>query len=384
MKLYIYALLCLATSISCSFQKPEKAKFFDLTIAVDRQYFDFFQEMIKEFSFGKDVRIRLMEVDMFANLDTLEKNPEQVADIFFSVADRLGLYATLDLLEPLENLTLRDFTHHSIIASRYQDTTYMLPMSVDTTLLIYDANRIVQRPKTLTELPMDLWATNFTDFYFMFGLFMSLDPNFLNKQHQLNLLTEEATTVGSIIQQWHSQHSPLTRSMSKENANISQLLIENFLNGEIVYMINGSWSLSAITGKGLNIDAMPIPSWDGTNSFQQLVGVKGLVVNAKTTNKQLAKQFLQFLSTYKNAQTWYQMTKEISPHRQIPYLEGSIARSIFDAAEAGVVIPNDIHFFHVWEPMNHALQRIVEQADIQATFEATQKELLHIFDAMES
>ncbi|NIZ47101.1 extracellular solute-binding protein [Entomospira nematocerorum] len=382
MKLYIYALLCIV-SISCSFKKSETVKSFDLTIAVDRYYIDFFQEMIKDFTSGKDVRIRLIEVDMFKNLDTLEQSPDQVADIFFSVSDRIGLYATKELLAPLEDFSLRDFTHQAMIASRFHDITYMLPMSVDTTLLIYDASRIRQRPETLVEIPMNIWSSNFTDFYFMFGLFMSFDPNFLDEQHRINLLTEEAVQAASIIQQWHKQNSSIARSMSKDDADIPQILLNNFLKGEVIYMINGSWSLSSITGKGINIDAMPIPSWDGTHPFKQLVGIKGLVVNSKTKNKELAKQFLQFLSIQKNAQRWYQLTKEISPHRHILYLEGSIARAIFDAAETGVVIPNDVHFFYVWEPMNHALKQIVQQADIQSTLEATQKELSYIFDALE-
>lgn len=342
----------------------------ELTIAVPETYIEYFTELATEFTKDKDYKIKVIETDMLKLLEALPTQKGNSADIFMMPNDGIGDNASQKIIKPV-SVSLDNYSENAKVAANFNGENYMLPMSAETTLLIYNTEKVTELPKTLKEIDPKDWAAKFTDFYFAAGLFHGFGGYIFkdNDPTKIGLNTPESVKAGEAIKSLYA--SGVSHwSLMKDDTIAYETAMKAFTSGEIKYLINGPWALSDIDKAGIKFDIMPIPNWDETTSYKPLVGTKGLGVNAYTQFPEEADAFLTFVSSKENAAKWHEMTKEVSPHTGVVYEEGSVYAKIFEATTKGLSMPNIPAFAKVWVPMADALKQIASGQDVQKSLDA--------------
>ena len=342
----------------------------NIVIGVEKSYVPYFTELAEQFNQGKDFKVEVAATSMFDLLAALPTQKGNIADIFMIPNDRIGELADQHLIAPT-NFTVNGYTDAATNASTYNGQTYMLPMSTDTTLFLYNKDMIKEAPKTLKEIPPSEWAAKFTDFYFTGGLFMSNGGYIFkdNNPEDIGLNTPDAIKAGLAAQGlYNSGVSHWT--LMQDDTVAYDIMMKYFMEGKLKAIINGPWAIADIEKAGINVGAAPIPSWDGSHPYKALTGTKGMTVNGYSDNQEGAREFIKFLATPENANKWYADTREVSPSLSINYKEGSLHKAIFDATNIGQPMPSIPEFMKVWGPMKTGLAQIAQGQDVKAVLDA--------------
>ena len=342
----------------------------NIVIGVEKSYVPYFTELAEQFNQGKDFKVEVTATSMFDLLAALPTQKGNIADIFMIPNDRIGELADQHLIAPT-NFTVNGYTDAATNASTYNGQTYMLPMSTDTTLFLYNKDMIKEAPKTLKEIPPSEWAAKFTDFYFTGGLFMSNGGYIFkdNNPQDIGLNTPDAIKAGLAAQGlYKSGESHWT--LMQDDTVAYDIMMKYFMEGKLKAIINGPWAIADIEKAGINVGAAPIPSWDGSHPYKALTGTKGMTVNGYSDNQEGAREFIKFLATPENANKWYTDTREVSPSLSVNYKEGSLHKAIFDATNIGQPMPSIPEFMKVWGPMKTGLAQIAQGQDVKAVLDA--------------
>jgi len=342
----------------------------NIVIGVEKSYVPYFTELAERFNKGKDFKVEVAATSMFDLLAALPTQKGNIADIFMIPNDRIGELADQHLIAPT-NFTVNGYTDAATNASIYNSQTYMLPMSTDTTLFLYNKDMINEAPKTLKEIPPSEWAAKFTDFYFTGGLFMSNGGYIFkdNNPQDIGLNTPDAIKAGLAAQELYKSGVSHWTLMQDDTV-AYDIMMKYFMEGKVKAIINGPWAIADIEKAGINVGAAPIPSWDGSHPYKALTGTKGMTVNGYSDNKEGARAFIEFLATPENANKWYSDTREVSPSLSVNYKEGSLHKAIFDATNIGQPMPSIPEFMKVWGPMKTGLAQIAQGQDVKAVLDA--------------
>ena len=342
----------------------------NIVIGVEKSYVPYFTELAERFNKGKDFKVEVAATSMFDLLAALPTQKGNIADIFMIPNDRIGELADQHLIAPT-NFTVNGYTDAATNASIYNGQTYMLPMSTDTTLFLYNKDMINEAPKTLKEIPPSEWAAKFTDFYFTGGLFMSNGGYIFkdNNPQDIGLNTPDAIKAGLAAQELYKSGVSHWTLMQDDTV-AYDIMMKYFMEGKVKAIINGPWAIADIEKAGINVGAAPIPSWDGSHPYKALTGTKGMTVNGYSDNKEGARAFIEFLATPENANKWYSDTREVSPSLSVNYKEGSLHKAIFDATNIGQPMPSIPEFMKVWGPMKTGLAQIAQGQDVKAVLDA--------------
>ncbi|NIZ19883.1 sugar ABC transporter substrate-binding protein [Entomospira culicis] len=345
-----------------------------LQIAVEESYVPYFERITQDFQRNHEVDFEIVGVKMFDVLDNLAIQRGNSADIFMIVNDRVGDLSEQRLIEAM-SFNISGYTDNARMAGTYQNQLYFVPMSTDTTLLIYNKDKVAGAPTYLSQLNPSDWAAKFTDFYHAAGM-LSTKGGYIfgNDENDLGLANSGAIEAGRAIQSLYGSGVSHWTLMRDDTISYD-VMMKALADGDVNYIINGPWALADIAAAGVNAGVAPIPSWDGSHPYQALVGTKGMGLNAFSRNKEMAQKFLQFLATKEHAQVWYEMTDEVAPHTGVVYPEGSLQEIAFIATSTGQSMPNLPAFKTIWEPMADALKQIANGENPQAALEAAQNRI---------
>lgn len=314
----------------------------------------------------------VVEVQMFDLLDSLATQQGNAPDIFMLPNDRIGTLAEQKLIAPVTT-DLSSFTDTAQTAASYNEENYMLPMSTDCLMFVYNKDLMTEAPATLAELDPSEWAAKFTDAYYAAGMFYSMGGYVFGDEgtnyEDIGLNTPESVEAGKAIQSLY-QSGVDHWTLMQDDAVAYDVAKQAFIDGDIKAVIDGPWALAEYEAAGVNVGIAPIPSWDGTNPFQPFVGTKGLGINAYSDNVEGCQQFLEYINTPEFATDWTTTTQEVSPNTGVEYEEGSNASIILEATKAGVSMPNVPEFFAYWGPTKDALIQIATGADVQGALDA--------------
>lgn len=342
----------------------------NIVVGVEKSYVPYFTELAEQFNKGKDFKVEVTATSMFDLLSALPTQKGNIADIFMIPNDRIGELADQHLISST-NFTINGFTGAATNTATYNGKTYMVPMSTETTLFLYNKDMVKEAPKTLKEIPPSDWAAQFTNFYFAGGLFMTNGGYIFkdNNPQDIGLNTADSIKAGVAAQGLYDSGVSHWTLMQDDTV-AYDIMMKYFMEGKLKAIINGPWAIADIEKAGINVGAAPIPSWDGSHPYKALTGTKGMTVNGYSDNKEGARAFLKFLATPENAQKWYVDTREVSPNLSVSYKEGSLHKAIFDATNIGQPMPSIPEFMKVWGPMKTALAQIAQGQDVKAVLDA--------------
>lgn len=346
-----------------------------ISVGVEESYVPYFEEEAKAFmeeNPGTDIKVET--VGMFDLIDALPTQQGNASDVFMIPNDRIGSLADQKLITPVD-ADLSSYTDTAQEATKYNDKSYLLPMSTDTTLLIYNKDAYSKAPESLDAIEAKDFAAKFTDFYFAAGLFLGEGAYiFGDDASDIGLNNEGAVKAGQIISDYYASGSD-TWTLMQDDTVANDVALKAFTDGTVKATINGPWTLADIEKSGVNYGIAPIPGYSKDSSYSPLVGTKGTAVNAYSDNKELAQAFITFTGSKEAQQAWYDTTKEVSPHTDVKYEEGSDAATVLEATTKGTSMPTDPNFGMVWEPMASALKQIATNEDVKKALDGAVAEI---------
>lgn len=373
MKKIISALLVLTFALTgCSSEaKPEETTG-KIVIGVDKGYIPYFTEIKASFEAETGIQVELVETDMFDVIDNLATQKGNSADLFMIPVDRIGSLSDQKLIDDI-GIELTGFGDLGTTASKYNNVNYFVPMSVESLLLMYNKSLVTESdlPNKLSDLSADEFAATFTDFYHAAGMFHTFGASIFTDEtyKEVALNSENAIKAGKAIQAKYNSGNDLW-SLMKDDSTAGTTRESSFMDGKVKFVIDGPWSINKYVEAGVDLGVMVIPSWDGTNDYRTLGGVKGMALNNYSANKDAAKKFLEYLATPENAKKFHEMTLEVSAHNSVSYEAGSNYQIIYDATQVSLPMPAATAFGKVWTPMADALKQIATGADVKEALDA--------------
>lgn len=341
-----------------------------IQVAVDPGYVPYIEEMATGFTEETGVTVDVVEAEMFDVLEALPTQQGNSADIF--LVPGAGDLVEQKLITPIET-DISNYTETAQEAATNGDSQYFLPLTVETTLFIYNQDLMSEAPDTLAELDPSEWASDFTGFYTAAGAFISEGGYIFGENNtdssDIGLNNEGSIAAAEFIQSLYTSGDQ-TWDLMRDNTVAYDIMTQAFLDGSVKAIIDGPWALQGFTDAGINYAVAPIPSLTGTGDYAPLVGTKGLAINAYSDNIAACQAFLEYLNTTERAERFSELTNEVNPNTGITYEEGSVQEAIQAAAEVGTPKLADPAFEKVWDPMNEALKQIAAGADVKEALDA--------------
>ncbi len=347
-----------------------------LQVQAEENQMAFYEAVEKEFEAEhEDIDVQFVEAGMFDIVDSLATKKGNTTDVFMVPNDRIGDLSQQKLIAPI-TADISKYTETAQTASNFDGENYMVPMSTDTTLLFYNKTVTTEEPATLSELSAEEFAAKWTDFYVTAGMFYSNGGYIFGDNNtdtsDIGLANEGSVKAGEAIQALYASGDPTWVALKEETSGY-EVMVQDFVDGNKSYIIDGPWKVADFEKAGLaaeDLGYMAIPSWDGTADYKPLAGTKGLAVNAYSSELEEAQLFVSFVATKDWGTKWHETTKEVNPHTEVVYEEGTLAAVVLEATASATSMPNDPAIGKVWEPMADALKQGANGADVAESLEA--------------
>lgn len=248
-------------------------------------------------------------------------------DVVFGPNDNLGVFVPGGFILSMEKVYGKDalvkkFDASALEASKYEGEIFMLPDRNGNELcLIYNKKLVTTAPKTMEELiavTKKLQADKKVDFGLAFNTvepfftvpFLSAFNAFVldNPSSEKNAKpTLDNPGVGKMFGYLKGLMDDKVAARGVDYGAAEGL----FKEGRVAFLINGPWSFASYVDAGMSIGITRIPSVAGVYP-RSWTAVKGYNISASTKNLELAKKFVDFM-TSAEAQI-----KLVPAHNQIP------------------------------------------------------------------
>jgi arabinogalactan oligomer / maltooligosaccharide transport system substrate-binding protein len=320
--------------------------------------------------------------DKFIQSAPKGEGPDLIATI---PHDRIGEYAAAGTLEPMAKYVdtsfKADVAASAIEAFNYNGKLFGIPMWGEAVAIVYNKKLLPGGvPKTWDEFiatSQKLTNADKQDFgflapigiqYHMYGIYQAMGAYVFgkNKDGSINakdvgLGNEGAAKAAQVINDLRFKYK-----LIPEGAEDGGVIKDLFTKGKLAMMLTGPWDLADVKKAGIDFGIALMPKPNGAvKAWTPFVGVRGVVINAYSKNKEATAGFAKFL---------VKKEQQISLNKiggRVP-ISKSAVRSLakdptvagFGAAiAAGVPMPNIPAMGQVWGPWGNALGLSIKEAN---------------------
>lgn len=285
-----------------------------------------------------------------------------------------GLVAPLTTSEDIQSI----YTDVAINSQKVEGTLYGLPKAVETTILYYNKDIIAEEDlpttlegwydlsKELTEGDnyglLALWdqiyyAQSLISGYggYIFG--RDADGNYDTTDIGLN--TDGAVEAVEYISKWYDEGLFPSGMIGEQAINVLDSL---FAEGKAAAVISGPWNLGPYSEAGIDYGVVSFPTLPNGKPMSAFVGVKSYNVSSYSKNKELAQQFVEFITNEENSLKRYEVTKEVPAVAALSENEtigqDPAAQAVAEQSQNSELTPNIPQMNEVWLPVDSALQTV--------------------------
>lgn len=258
-------------------------------------------------------------------------------DVVFGPNDNLGVFVPGGFILSMEKVYGKDalvkrFDANALEASKYEGEIFMLPDRNGNELcLIYNKKLVTTAPKTMEELiavTKKLQADKKVEYGLAFNTvepffvvpFLSAFDTFVlaNPSSEKNARpTLDEPGIGKMYGYLKGLMDDKVAARGVDYGAAEGL----FKEGKVAFLINGPWSFASYVDGGMSIGITRIPSVAGKYP-RSWTAVKGYNISASTKNLELAKKFVDFM-TSAEAQI-----KLVPAHNQLPTVPAAMASPV--------------------------------------------------------
>ena len=295
-------------------------------------------------------------------------------------ADQLGTSVTEGLISELtlDEETKRIYVESALESQMIGDAIYGLPKAVETQILFYNKELIEESdlPQTTDEWYelsqefntseqfafLALWdqlyyAGGVIDAYggYIFG--QNEDGEY--DPQDIGLSNDGAVEAAEYIQQFYADGIFPSGIVGEQGINMLDAL---FSEGKAAAVISGPWNVEPFTSAGIDFGVTELPLLPNGEHMGSFIGVKSYNVSSYSENKELAEEFIKFLTNEENSKVRYEKTLEVPAVASLsddPIVsESEVATAIATQSQYAQVTPGITEMNSVWEPIDTALQTI--------------------------
>ncbi|WP_416828717.1 extracellular solute-binding protein [Ectobacillus polymachus] len=355
------------------------------------------QPAVDSFEKKYGVKVTVKEIQMTDQLKQLRLDgPAGTGpDVITLPHDQIGGAVTEGLISELkvDDSVLSKYTDVSVAAEKYQGKLYGLPKAVETAVFIYN-KKLLQNPLSTMDEVYNYAKANTKDgqygflapwdnLYFAEGIlggyggyiFDQKDGNY--DATKLGLNNDGAVKGADYIQKWYKEGLfPAGIIGEKGGAQLDGL----FTSGKAASVIAGPWAFGPYKDAGIDYGVAPLPTLPNGEHIKSFIGVKGWHVTSFSKNKDLANQFVQWVTNEENAKIRFEKTKEIPPVKAFEndpeFTQDQGAKAVAEQAKYSVPMPNNPEMAEVWKPVGDALQLVVTgKADSKTALDGAVKQI---------
>ncbi len=299
----------------------------------------------------------------------------QGADIIVGAHDWVGELVANGLLEPIPNFAeINQFFESGLEAFSYGGKLYGLPYALEAIALIYNKDYVPQPPKSIEELIATAkkidkefggevrgFIIPATIFYyavpFIFGhggyVFKSTPAGLDVKD--IGLANEGAIKGLALLKRFVDE-GIITPGDNYE------IMDSMFREGRAAMIINGPWAIKAYADAGIDYGVALIPDVAPGLVARPFVGVQGFMVNTKSPNLLLAKEFLiNYIAKKDTMYRIYLADPRLPARKDVLELvkDNPDVVAFTLSAGNGIPMPNVPQMGFVWGAMDDALNLVV-------------------------
>jgi arabinogalactan oligomer / maltooligosaccharide transport system substrate-binding protein len=342
------------------------------------------QSAIEHFEKEKGIEIEVSEKAFASQIEALRldgpagNGPDifTIPDSQLAAATTEGLLAEIKMNDEVESR----FTEGSLKASKVDGKYYAIPKATDSTIIFYNKALLKEEdiPKTITEW-YDYSKSIVDQGQGKYGLLALFDAIYYaqsilggygsyifgeNKDGSWNpddigLNNKGALEGAKIIEKFYHD-GVLPAGIIGENG--IQTLDSLFTEGKAAAVISGAWNFEPYESAGIDYGVIPLPKLDNGEQMKSFNTTKLYNISSYSKNKELAQEFLEYITQYEQAKERFNITQEIPPI--IELLEDPEIASnerigaIAEQSKYSISNPNIAEMNEVWLPMDGALQLI--------------------------
>ena len=342
-----------------------------LTVSVDSGYKDYINEIKDTFEKENDVKIKLVEKDMFDQLESLAldgpagKGP----DVMMAAYDRIGALGQQGHLAEVKlgNESSYDETDKAQVT--YDGKIYGEPAVIETLVLYYNKDLVDTAPATfkdLENLSKDSrfafeseagkntgFLAKWTDFYYSYGLIAGYggyvfgddgtDPS------DIGLNNAGAVEGISYATDWFQNVWPKGMQDIKSAGDFAS---QQFMCNKTAAIIDGPWQAQTYKENNINYGVAKIPTLNNGQPYQPFGGGKGWVVSNYAKNKDLSQKWLDYVTNQENQEKFFEMVNEIPANQQARETakakNDELTTAVIEQYETAQAMPNIPEMGEVW------------------------------------
>ncbi|AEH50238.1 maltose/maltodextrin ABC transporter substrate-binding protein MalE [Pseudothermotoga thermarum] len=299
----------------------------------------------------------------------------QGADIIVGAHDWVSELVANGLLEPISSFAeINQFFETGLEAFSYGGKLYGLPYALEAIALIYNKDYVPQPPKTIDELiaiakqidkefggEVRGFIIPATTFYFVVpfifgygGYVFKSTPAGLDVK-DIGLANEGAIKGLELLKRFVDE-GIITPGDNYE------IMDSMFREGRAAMIINGPWAIKAYADAGIDYGVALIPDLAPGLVARPFVGVQGFMVNTKSPNLALAKEFLiNYIAKKDTMYRIYLADPRLPARKDVLELvkDNPDVVAFTHSAANGIPMPNVPQMGFVWGAMDDALNLVV-------------------------
>ncbi|KXZ40645.1 arabinogalactan oligomer / maltooligosaccharide transport system substrate-binding protein [Alkalithermobacter thermoalcaliphilus JW-YL-7 = DSM 7308] len=285
----------------------------------------------------------------------------EAPDLFLGPNDWVGVFATLNQIEPLDAYLadVKDnYIESGLEAGTYEGMLYALPESIESPVLIYNADLIKEAPKTTDELiKLAVEHTNeaegkygfvmdISNFYFNKGFFAGFGANiFTDENANIGFETEPTVKYLNFLNTLRNEKKVIPKEIDYN------VMMSLFTEGKAAMMINGPWSFGDLDKSGINWRAANYPVISETNKeAEPFMGGKMLFLPKAAKNKEGAVEFMKFMTSPEISKIFAEKAGHVPANKNVDLGDNWKIKAIQDQVKFAKPIPSIPEMAQVWEP----------------------------------
>ncbi|OPJ55033.1 sugar ABC transporter substrate-binding protein [Alkalithermobacter paradoxus] len=282
-------------------------------------------------------------------------------DLFLGPNDWVGVFATLNQIEPLDTYLAdvkNDYIPSGLEAGTFNGRLYALPESIESPVLIYNADLIKEAPKTTEEL-IKLAVENTNEAEGKYGFVMDISNFYFNKGflagYGATIFADENASIGfeneatvNFLNFLNTLRNEKKVMPKEVDYNVMMTL---FTEGKAAMIINGPWSFGDIDKSGINWRAANYPVISETNKeAQPFMGGKMLFLPKGAKNKEGSVEFMKFITSPEISKLFADKAGHVPANKNVDLGDNWKIKAIQEQVKFATPIPSIPEMAQVWDP----------------------------------
>lgn len=301
-----------------------------IEVSVDKGYVAYLDGIKADFEKEHGVTVKVTERDMFEQLEALPLDgpANKAPDVMMSAYDRLGPLGQQGHLAEVKLGNESDYNDTDKSQVTVDGKFFGEPAIVETLVLYYNTDLISEAPKTFQDLEKlakderfnfeaekgknTAFLAKWTDFYMTYGLLAGYGGYVFGdggtNPADVGLNSKGAVEGIEYANTWFQNVWP--KGMLDVTGS-GDFISDQFIKGKAAAIIDGPWAAASYKDAGVKFGVAKIPTLVNGKEYEAFGGGKAWVVSNYSKNKEVAQQFIDFLTTEANQTKLYEITNEV-------------------------------------------------------------------------